>query len=536
LIRLFVSITLAEPSIIICRILVGQGHRCMTDGPGSTPILETRGLTKRFGSLVANDQIDLAVYAGEVHAVLGENGAGKSTLMKSLYGFHQPSSGEILLDGVMQRIDTPQEGRRLGIGMVFQNFTLILAMTVIENIALFLPNLGVVVDEGAIRTRIAEVMQRYDLPVDVDAHIADLSMGERQKVEILKILLGGARVLIFDEPTSVLAPHEVEGLFRIFGKLCNDGFGVLFITHKLPEVMAAAHRITVLRGGRVAGRLLRTEATERGIISLMLGADPPEPVRRETTANLAGTPLLRFSKVTIVDHHSGIGLKDVSFDLFPGEILGIAGVSGNGQRELGDVVLGLRRRDAGSIALDGLPISDWSTDAVLAAGVACIPEDPLAMGAIPGMSVTENMMLGEQGRYAQWGGLRLDWERADASAQRFLSTTFVSSAPARTALVENLSGGNLQRVVIARELSREPRLLFAYYPARGLDVSNAEAMRELMLHYRAKGTGILLVSEDLDELFALSDRLLVMYHGRVVGDFAPHETDAHRVGHLMTGG
>jgi general nucleoside transport system ATP-binding protein len=508
----------------------------MSDQLGATPLLEIRALSKHFGNLVANDRIDLTVYAGEVHAVLGENGAGKSTLMKSLYGFHQPTSGEILLNGTPQAIPSPQAGRRLGIGMVFQNFTLIPAMTVLENIALFLPDLGMVMQRGAIRAAIADVMQRYDLHVDVDAHVADLAMGERQKVEILKILLGGARVLIFDEPTSVLAPHEVHGLFRIFGKLCADGFAVLFITHKLPEVMTVSHRITVLRGGRVAGRLLRSEATERAIVGLMLGKAPPEPAHRQTEADLSGKPLLRLTGVTLTDIHTGIGLKDIGFDLFPGEIVGVAGVSGNGQLELGDVLLGLRRSDSGSIELDGCQITHWATDAILGARVACIPEDPLVMGAIPGMTVTENMILGEEAAYSRWGGLTLDWESAAQAAHRHLNTTFVSSPPRLDAYAENLSGGNLQRVVIARELSRNPRLLIAFYPARGLDVSNAEAMRQLLLHCRGQGMGILLISEDLDELFALSDRLLVMYHGRVVGNFAPHETDTHAVGHLMTGG
>jgi simple sugar transport system ATP-binding protein len=508
----------------------------MPDQPGTTPLLETRGLTKRFGDLVANDHIDLTVYAGEVHAILGENGAGKSTLMKSLYGFHQPESGEILLHGEPQVIPTPQEGRRLGIGMVFQNFTLIPAMTAMENIALFLPDMGAVMRASAIRARIAEVMDRYDLHVNLDEHVVDLAMGERQKVEILKILLGGAHVLIFDEPTSVLAPHEVEGLFRVFDRLCQDDFAVLFITHKLPEVMAVSHRITVLRGGRVAGRLLRADATERQIVTLMLGTAPPEPVHVENEAALTGTPVLRFAEVSLHDPHTGIGLKDVSFDVYAGEIVGVAGVSGNGQSELGDVTLGLRRPDAGRIELDGMDIAHRSTAAILDAGVACIPEDPLHMGAIAGMTVTENMVLGEQARYARWGGLTLDWSAAARDAQRQLSTTFLASPPPLTAYAENLSGGNLQRVVIAREVGRAPRLLIAYYPARGLDVSNAEAMRQLLLQHRSNGVAIVLISEDLDELFALSDRLLVMYHGRVVGNCAPRETDSHAVGHLMTGG
>jgi general nucleoside transport system ATP-binding protein len=500
------------------------------------PLLEVRNLTKSFGDLLANQDIDLNVYGGEVQAILGENGAGKSTLMKCLYGFYQPTAGEILLDGKPVQISTPLEGRRLGIGMVFQNFTLIPAMTVAENVALFLPEVGIILRPKQIDARIQDVARRYGLAVDPRAHIANLAMGERQKVEILKILLAGARVLIFDEPTSVLAPHEVDGLFAIFAKLCADGYAVLFITHKLPEVMACAHRITVLRRGRVAGRLLREEATPQAIVQLMLGAEPPPPAHREGLATEQGAPLLQFKEVDLVDAHSGIGLKQVSLEVFAGEIVGVAGVSGNGQSELADIALGLRRPDAGAVCLFGEDASQWSTAAILAHGLACIPEDPLRMGAIPGMTVVENMVLGEQSKYARMRGLTLDWSRARADSERFLNTTFVTTPPRLDWLVENLSGGNLQRVVIARELQREPKVLLAYYPARGLDVSNAEAMRQLLLHYRSQGMGILLVSEDMDELFALSDRLLVMYHGRVVGSFRPQETTAEVVGHLMTGG
>jgi simple sugar transport system ATP-binding protein len=502
----------------------------------ASPLLEVRNLTKTFGDLHANQNIDLQIYGGEVHAILGENGAGKSTLMKCLYGFYQPTSGEILLEGKPVRIDSPLAGRKLGIGMVFQNFTLIPAMTVAENVALFLPELGAVLQPKTIRARIAAVAARYGLEIDPAAHVADLAMGERQKVEILKILLAGARVLIFDEPTSVLAPHEVDGLFAIFDKLRADGYAVLFITHKLPEVMASAQRITVLRRGRVAGRLLRAEATPQAIVRLMLGAEPPPPVHREGLADEAGTPRFELDDVDLHDPHTGIGLKDISLKLFAGEIVGVAGVSGNGQSELADVALGLRRIDAGAVRLDGQDAAHWSTADILDYGLACIPEDPLRMGAVGGMTVLENMVLGGQAHYATHGGTTMQWPRARHDAEHALNTTFVTAAPRLDWQAQNLSGGNLQRVVIARELSRSPKVLLAYYPARGLDVSNAEAMRKLLLSYRSEGTAILLVSEDMDELFALSDRLVVMYHGRIVGTFRPQETTADTVGHLMTGG
>jgi simple sugar transport system ATP-binding protein len=334
----------------------------------------------------------------------------------------------------------------------------------------------------------------------------------------------------------VLAPHEVDGLFAIFDKLRADGYAVLFITHKLPEVMASAQRITVLRRGRVAGRLLRAEATPQAIVRLMLGAEPPPPVHREGLADEAGTPRFELDDVDLHDPHTGIGLKDISLKLFAGEIVGVAGVSGNGQSELADVALGLRRIDAGAVRLDGQDAAHWSTADILDHGLACIPEDPLRMGAVGGMTVLENMVLGGQAHYATHGGTTMQWLRARHDAEHALNTTFVTAAPRLDWQAQNLSGGNLQRVVIARELSRSPKVLLAYYPARGLDVSNAEAMRKLLLSYRSEGTAILLVSEDMDELFALSDRLVVMYHGRIVGTFRPQETTADTVGHLMTGG
>lgn len=502
----------------------------------NTPFLETRQLTKHFGDLVANDAIDLIAYAGEVHAILGENGAGKSTLMKSLYGFHRPTSGEILLNGKPTRIASPLEGRQLGIGMVFQNFTLIPAMSVLENIALFLPELGLTIQRTQIERSIRELAERYALPVDPHARVADLSMGERQRVEILKILLAGAKILIFDEPTSVLTPQETIGLFQVFRRLTDDGYAVLFITHKLPEVMATAQRITVLRRGAVAGTLLRSEASEDAIIRLMLGAAPPESAKRGGKTAIHSVPAVEFSNVDLLDLQSGVGLKDVSLSVFPGEIVGVAGVAGNGQSELGDVILGLRRIDQGRLRLMGVDVNGWSIQRRLQSGVACIPEDPLRMGAIPGMTVAENMILGDQQDYCKRDGLRMNWPRARKHGERLLNTTFLSSAPGLERMVETLSGGNLQRVVIARETGRQPKLLLAYYPARGLDVSNAEAMRRLLLQYRQQGVGILLISEDMQELFSLSDRLAVMYHGRVVGTFRPDETDAYQVGRLMTGG
>lgn len=514
------------------------------------PLLETRGLTKRFGSFVANQAIDLAVYGGEVHAVLGENGAGKSTLMKSLYGFHQPSAGEIWLKGEKVIIPSPQVGRQLGIGMVFQNFALVPAMTALENIALFLPDMRGRLQYSVIEQRVQALAERYGLQIDLRRRVGTLAIGERQRLEILKVLLSDARILIFDEPTSVLAPQEVEGFFQVVQRLKADGYAILFITHKLPEVMAIADRITILRQGAVAGILTRAEATPAAIIQMMLGKTPtttseqqPHLKNKFASDNQApvkpGTErraLVELRQVSAPPYQGGSRLSTIDLQLFGGEIVGVAGVSGNGQREMGDAILGLLPLEQGERFFDGMQATSWSPARIRGNGVACIPEDALQMGAVRGMTVAENMILGEQQHYTRLGGVVMYWAGVQKAAEQALSHVFATKAPRLGVPVETLSGGNLQRVVVAREVGRRPKVLLAYYPARGLDVANAEAMRQLLLRCRREGAGVLLFSEDMDELFTLSDRLLVLYHGQIVGRLQPHDFDAHGVGHLMTGG
>ena len=501
----------------------------------NVPLLSLQGITKRFPGVMANDAIDLELRHGEVHAILGENGAGKSTLMKIIYGYYQPDAGTILMNGKETRFRSPQDSIRSGVGMVFQNFTLVPAMTVVENVALFWPDQGMVLNHKTLSARIQEVSDRYALEVDPSARVGSLTMGQRQKVELIKLIIANASLLICDEPTSVLAPHEVEGLFKVFDELKADGYAILFITHKLREVMATADRITVLRHGAVVGTVSPKETTTAELVTMMIGNALPQAIRTEEirVESLETEPVLEFSNVTTDPGDQGVNLKQISFNVRPGEILGVAGVSGNGQEKIGEVLLGLHRKQSGSVKLSGHDIEGWSVSAILNAGVGYIPEDAIGMALVPDMRVEENMVLGEthsfanQNVFLDWGAIR-EWIDTSFSA-------FPMTMPEPSLEVGTLSGGNMQRVVLNRELTRDPRVLVAYYPTRGLDVKTAEATRALLLKAREAGSATVLISEDLDELLAMSDRLMVMHRGEVVGHSRPADISSHQIGMLMTG-
>jgi ABC-type uncharacterized transport system ATPase subunit len=497
------------------------------------PVLGLRGITKRFPLVLANDHIDLDIYPGEIHALLGENGAGKSTLVKILYGFYRADSGAFVLNGRPVQIHSPADARKLGIGMLFQDFSLIPALSVAENVALFL-HLKAVIDLGQVERHIQELAGRYQLDVRSTVKVSELSLGEMQKVEILKLLLSGAKILILDEPTRVLAPHEVAAFSRVLSNLRADGYAIILITHKIKEVLDCADRITTLRDGRITGRLLRAEASEKNLVEHMFGKEMPGLSRHtKECANDQADPVLELRGATTRSEGATPSLKGIDLVIYPGEIVGVAGISGNGQRELGDLVLGVIPCAKGDKLLFGRPANHLSIREVRRQGAAFVPEDPRGMASIPFMTVLENMALTRPWRYTSRAGFSMNWGAVKRDARDGMGK-LGCELPLYT-LSRTLSGGNLQRAVIVRELGLDPRLIVASYVTRGLDVQSALAARQALLDARQAGAGVLLISEDLDELFTLSDRLIVLYEGRVVGAFRPAETDYYQVGHLMTG-
>ena len=500
---------------------------------GAAPLLEANGIVKRFGRLLANDVAGFTVQAGEVVALLGENGAGKSTLCKILYGYYRPDAGEIRVAGELASIASPRDARRLGIGMVFQNFSLIPALTVWENVALFLDDLPRVIGPAELGRRMHRLAERLRLTIDPRLPVGRLAVGDQQKVEILKQLLAGARVLILDEPTKVLAPQETEGLFHTLAELRAEGYGLVFITHKLREVMACADRVAVMRQGRIVGTLPGHQASEETLLGLMFGDPSVAPARpRRAPVAAPGDIALALDRITTAPESGAVVLRDLSLRLRSGEILGVAGVTGNGQRELAELILGLQRPRRGTKLLWGETATGWSVARIRMRGVASIPDDPLGLAAVAGLTVRENLALGSIRRYR--AGLGLDWPRLAAdmakSVARLGFPPLAYDAPASV-----LSGGNLQRVVLVRELAHDPKLIVALYPTRGLAARSADALRAVLGAARDGGAAVLLVSEDLDELFAISDRLIVLRDGSIAGEFPPAAFRAETVGPCMVG-
>jgi simple sugar transport system ATP-binding protein len=494
--------------------------------------LELRGITKRFGALVANDHIDLVVQPGEIHSLLGENGAGKSTLMNVLYGLYQADEGEILLDDEVQHFSGPGDAMKAGIGMVHQHFMLVPVFTVAENVMLGheQTKAGGILDLAAARAKVREISDRFGFDIDPDAVIEDLPVGVQQRVEIIKALSRDAQVLVFDEPTAVLTPQETDELMAIMRQLKEAGTAIVFITHKLREVREVADRITVIRLGKVVGEASPT-ATNTELASMMVGRAVELMIEKAPAQ--PGRDAFVITDLSVIDHLNQYVVKDVSFTVRAGEILAIAGVQGNGQTELTETILGLQPRATGSITLDGVELLGKSVRRVLDAGVGFVPEDRTEDGLIAEFTIAENLMLdrstGEP--FVKAGALQLKTleEFAEAKLEEFDIRAQGISTPAG-----RLSGGNQQKVVLARELSRDLRLFVASQPTRGLDVGSIEFVHTRVVEARDSGIPVIVVSTELDEVTALADRIAVMYRGGIVG-IVPGDTPREVLGLMMAG-
>jgi len=501
----------------------------------ATYAVEMRGIVMRFPGVLANDHVDFDLRAGEIHALLGENGAGKSTLMNVLAGMYRPESGTIRVHGMPAELRSPRDAIERGIGMVHQHFMLVPSQTVTENILLGLDEPRFRMRLSDYEGRVAQLAQDFGLHVDPHCKVWQLSVGEQQRVEILKMLYRGVNILIMDEPTAVLAPQEIQDLFRTLRGMAAEGKSIAFISHKLGEVMQIADRITVLRKGRVtAAGLKPADTSPVEMARLMVGRTVLFRVEKEPQS--PGDVVLAVEGVSALNDKGLPALRSISLQVHAGEILGIAGVAGNGQRELAEVITGLRRCSAGHVVVRGQVISNQPARIAIDGGVGHIPEDRREVGTAPNLSITTNLILKSYRKPPIAKGLSIDQPKAEKHA-RDLKAQYEIVAPSVGTAVRFLSGGNLQRVILAREISEGPGLMIAMQPTRGLDVGAIEGVQRLLLELRRAGTAVLLVSEELDEIVCLSDRVAVIYEGQIVGEIPGDRCndERDRIGLMMTG-
>lgn len=496
--------------------------------------LELRGITKTFPGVVANDDVNLRLATGEVVALIGENGAGKSTLMSILYGMYRPDGGTIRLDGRDVVFSSPADAIAAGIGMVHQHFMLVPNFTVAENVVLGVEPTGRLgsLDIDAARTMVREISERYSLELDPDAVIEELPVGVQQRVEIVKVLLRDAKVVVFDEPTAVLTPKEIVEFFAIVRTLIAAGRGVVFITHKLKEALTIADRISVLRRGKVVGEVLPSQTSESQIAEMMVGR--PVQLVANKGVHAPGETMLSVEDLRVVDPDGRTVVDGVSFVVRSGEIVGIAGVQGNGQTELVDAITGLRAAASGRVRIAGDDVTGNDPRARHVKGMAHIPEDRQRQGLVGALSVAENLVLTRYHDDEFRKGLTVDWDTAHETAERLIGEYDIRT-PGPDVGVGTLSGGNQQKVIVARELSRDLKVSVASQPTRGVDVGSIEYIHSRIVEERDAGTAVLIVSTELDEVMALSDRLLVMYRGAIVADLDPKQVSAMDVGLYMAG-
>lgn len=497
------------------------------------PIIEMNGITKVFPGVVANDQISLKVHAGEIHALLGENGAGKSTLMSILAGLYQPDSGTIRFKGRNVRFRSPRLALASGIGMIYQHFRLVDNLSVAENIILGTSASTVRLHRAEIEAEVSHLSEKFGLRIDPRAQISHLSLGEQQRVEILKMLYRGCELLIMDEPTTVLSPQEVNDLFEMLRKMAEQGKAVILITHKLNEVMQIADTVTVLRKGKVVACAKTAGLDEKELTRLMVGYEIQySQAQRQQEP---GETILSLKDIQVIGDHGYKAVNGLNLDMRSGEILGIAGVAGNGQKELAESIAGIRPISAGCIQLDGQDIGRSGVRERLAMGIHVVPEDRMGMGLVPNLSVLENAMLRSYYKKDFMRGFLFDYGKIKAYTHQLIDKFNVSLGHIQHP-INYLSGGNLQKLLLGREISQNPRVLVAAYPVRGLDVAATEAVYQLLLEERDKGTAVMLIVEDLEDIFRLADRVAVMYAGTVKAVMDVQATNLEEVGLLMLGG
>lgn len=501
------------------------------DSSADDYVVEMQGIVKRFPGVLANDGVDFLLRKGEIHALLGENGAGKTTLMNILYGLYQADSGEIYVKGEKVHFQSPVDAIDKGMGMVHQHFTLVNSFTVTQNIILGLKNSGIFIDRVEAEKRVIEISQKFGLKADPRAKVWQLSVGERQRIEVLRSLYRGADILVLDEPTSVLTPPEVKEFFDAVRSMASKGNSVIFITHKLHEVMAISNRVTVLRGGRVMGTVDTAKTNEGELAKMMIGRElkqlTPSPVP-------LGEGVLTVDSLWVTGDKGNLAVKDLRLSVRKSEILGIAGVAGNGQRELAEAIACLRPVKSGRILMDGHDVTGATPREAIKQGLAYIPEDRLRVGLLLDMTVAENLILEQHSEPPFGKSLLLDRAAIDSYAEKLVREYDIKT-PSTRALAKTLSGGNLQKLIVARELSRKPKLIVASNPTKGLDIGATEFVRSKLIEAKQDGVAILLISEDLDEVLQLSDKVSVVYEGRIMDTVKRENLDLQKVG-LMMGG
>lgn len=497
------------------------------------PVIEMRNITKRFGNVIANENVNLSLYPGEIHALLGENGAGKSTLMNVLTGIYKPNSGETYYQGKKVSIKSPKQAVDMGIGMVHQHFRLIPPLSVAENVFLYMPNCSTVLRQKEMEDAINACSKEFHLDVDASAKVWQLSVGEQQRVEIVKLLYRGAEILILDEPSAVLTAQEAVEMFKVLRRMADSGKSVIIISHKMNEVMQNADRITVLKNGRVEDSMEAKDATVERLTKAVVGDREFVPQIRDSH-NCSEEAVLSVENLSVKNDKGLTAVNNVSFSIHAGEIFGIAGVAGNGQKELTEAIAGLRRAENGKITVKGEDLTKLSIRKHIDKGVSFIPEDRLSMGLVPALDLSENMILKHFGweKFSRKGILKK--KAIDETTKDYIQKYDIKTAGIHSP-VGLMSGGNQQKLLIAREINGNPSLLVASYPVRGLDIGATEAIHKILLEESEKGTAILLVSEELDELFQMADRIGVMCDGNMMAVLDRENADYDTIGRLMSG-